>query len=174
VTIKSGGFSEVFHSNTMTTIETRIHIGQPPAIVAKAFLEPHNAVQWTSNLERVEMVLGRPGEVGATAHLHYAYKGRTNVMAQVVEIAEPDRRYVTQIKDESVVVRVETTLESTPGGTLLSVHWSARSTSWWPRLLLRMIRGAIADRAQMDLQIFKRLVENHGALFPPAGSSDNT
>jgi hypothetical protein len=39
----------------MAIIETRIHISQPPAIVARAFLEPRNAVHWTSNLERFDI-----------------------------------------------------------------------------------------------------------------------
>jgi hypothetical protein len=153
----------------MAIIETRIHIGKPPAIVAEALLEPRNAVHWTSNLERFEMASGRPGEEGATAHLHYrSHKGRVSVMEQVVESAEPDRRYVNQLKGDGVTVRVETVLDRTPEGTMVTVHWSARGDSLWTRMLLWMLGGAIAERAAIDLQAFKRLVEAHGALFPPA------
>lgn len=95
-------------------------------------------------------------------------------MEQVVEIAETDRRYVTQIKGDGLIVRVGTMLDCIPEGTLLTMHWSARSTSLWTRLLLRMLRGAIAERAEIDLQTFKRLVESHGALFPSADRSGKT
>ncbi len=163
-----------FYKNTMAKIQTRIHIGQPPVIVAKALLEPRNAVHWTSNLDRFDMVSGRPGEVGATARLHYVIKGRANVMEQVVELAEPDRRYVTQTKGDDVIVRVETMLDGEPEGTLLTMHWSARGISFKARLLLWVLRSAIAERAGIDLYNFKRLVEAHGALFPPADMCGKT
>jgi hypothetical protein len=95
-------------------------------------------------------------------------------MKQIVESAEPDCRYVTQIKGDGLIVRAETRLDCTQEGTLLTVHWSACGASLWTRLLLRMLRGAIAERAEIDLQTFKRLVEAHGSLFPSADRSGKT
>lgn len=144
----------------MKPIETMIHIiGRKPAVVAEALLAPDNAVKWQSNLERCEVVAGRPGEVGSIVHLHFAPKGRRHVMEEALEVAEPGRRYVSRITGEGMVVRVERFLRATPQGTQLTVNWSGSSPSFWMRLLLRMMRGAIAERAAIDLHAFKCLVE---------------
>ena len=80
-------------------------------------------------------------------------------MEEVLEFAEPGRRYVSRITGDGIVVTVETLLQATPGGTQLTIRWSGSSPSLWTRLLLRVMRGAIAQRADIDLQTFKSLVE---------------
>jgi hypothetical protein len=151
----------------MKPIETVTHIiGRQPAVVAEALLAPDNAVKWQSNLERCELVAGRPGNVGSIVHLHFAPKGRRHVMEEVLEFAEPGCRYVSRITGDGMIVTVETILKATPQGTQLTVRWSGSSSSFWTRLLLRMVRGAIAQRAEIDMQTFKRLVEMQGARLP--------
>ena len=145
----------------MKPIKSSTHInGRPPAAVAAALLAPDNAVKWQSNLERCELAAGRPGEVGAKLHLHFAPKGRPcHMMEEVVEYAEPNRRYVSRITGDGIVVKVETLLTGTPQGTQITVLWSGECPSFWLRLLLRIARSSIAERAEIDLQKFKRLVE---------------
>ena len=144
----------------MKQIETRTHIiGRQPAAVAAALLAPDNAVKWQSNLERCEIIAGRPGEVGAKIHLHFASPGGRHMMEEVLECAETGRRYVSRITGDGMIVSVETLLRATPQGTQLTVLWSASSPSLWHRLLLRIARTAIAERAVIDMQKFKQLVE---------------
>ena len=145
----------------MKPIETSTHIiGRQPTDVAEALLTPEIAVKWQSNLERCEVVAGRPGDVGAKMHLHFAPpKGRQHVMEEVLEFAEPGRRYVSRITGDGMVVQVETLLQATPNGTQLTVRWSGSSPSLWTRLLLRIMRSAIAQRADIDLQTLKCLIE---------------
>jgi hypothetical protein len=144
-------------------IETSIRInGRPPAAVAEALLAPDKAVKWQSNLEKCEVISGSPGEVGATTHLHFTPPGKRHVLTEVLEYAEPGRRYVSRMTGDGMVVKVETLLQAEPHGTKLTMHWSASSPSLWTRLLLRIARSAIAQRAEIDLQAFKCLIENHG------------
>ena len=151
----------------MKPIEISTHIvGRHPTVVAEALLAPENAAKWQSNLERCEVVAGRPGAVGTKTHLHFAPKGRRYVMEEVLEFAEPGHRYVSQITGDGMVVQVETTLEATPQGTQLKIRWSGSSPSLWVRLLLRIVRSAIAERAEIDIQAFKRLVESQRSIFP--------
>lgn len=152
----------------MKPIKTSTYIiGRQPAAVATALLAPDNAVKWQSNLERCEVVAGRPGEVGAKIHLHFAPQGRKcHVMEEVLEHAEPGRRYVSRITGDGMIVKVETLLQATPQGTQLTVLWSGSSPSFWLRLVLRIVRGAIAERAEIDMQKFKRLVEAQDSAPP--------
>jgi hypothetical protein len=148
----------------MKPIETTINIsGRQPMVVAEALFTPDKAVKWQSNLERCEVIAGRPGEVGAKTHLHFAPpKGRHHVMEEVLESVVPGRRYVSRITGDGMVVQVETLLQATPDGTQLTVRWSGSSSSLWTRLLLRVVRSAIAQRAEIDLQAFKCLIETQG------------
>ncbi len=151
----------------MTTIETTLNIiGQPPAVVAAALFDPDNAVQWQSNLEKFEVVWGKAGEAGAKVHLHYSQKGKSHVMEEIWEAVEPGRRYLSRITGEGVTVELERILKTTPQGTQMLVRWSGLGASWWLRLVLRLLRKAIAQRAEFDLLNFKYLVEVHGAKFP--------
>jgi len=150
----------------MTSFKTTIRINQPAEVIDQAFMDPANALHWTSDLERFEVVKGKPGEAGAIARLHYSQKGRTHVMEDVLESCEPGRRYVSRVSGGGMIARVETVLSPSAGGTDVTMIWSGTSESFVARLLLPFLRGMIKRRARADLEKFKSLVEAHGASFP--------
>ena len=127
---------------------------------------PENAVQWTSDLERFEVVSGGPGEVGAKAHLHYVQNGRPYVMEDVLEEVTPGQYYRSQVSGGGMMARVETWLRPAEGGTDLTIRWAGSGRTLVTRLLLPLLRGTIARRTRTDLESFKTLVETHGARFP--------
>jgi len=151
-----------------------IIIDQPADIVAQALIEPANAVQWTSDLEKFEVVERKPGETGSIAHLHYRQRGRSYIMQEVLEYAEPGRRYVSRVSGNGIAARVETTIEPINGKTRVTTFWSGTSSSIIFRLLSPLLRGMIIRRARLDLETFKTLVETHGAHFPEKGSATET
>ena len=150
----------------MTSLKLTININQPAEVVDQAFMDPANAVHWTADLERFEVVKGKPGGIGAVAHLHYSRKGRPYVMEDVLESCEPGRRYVSRVSGEGMIIHVETVLSPSANGTEVTMLWSGTSESFVARLLLPFLRGMIKRRARADLEKFKSLVEVHGARFP--------
>lgn len=150
----------------MTKFRINITINQPPDIVDKAFMEPSNAVQWTSGLVKFEVVKGKPGEIGAIAHLYYLEKGRSHIMEDVLEYCEPGKSYVSRVSGGGMNARVETILNPIDHGTDVTMCWSGTSNSFYVRLLLPFLRGMIMRRAKADLTTFKSLMEDNGVYFP--------
>ena len=130
----------------MTSLKLTININQPAEVVDQAFMDPANAVHWTADLERFEVVKGKPGGIG--------------------ESCEPGRRYVSRVSGEGMIIHVETVLSPSANGTEVTMLWSGTSESFFARLLLPFLRGMIKRRARADLEKFKSLVEVHGARFP--------
>jgi len=150
----------------MPTIETTVFIARPPEIVADAFLDPANAVCWTTDLERFEIISRTPGEVGSVAHLHYRQHGRPYVLVDVLEEMVPHQYFRSRVEGGGLKAEVETWLRSKNDGTAVTVRWVGSGTAFLTRFLLPFLRGAIRRRTRSDLERFKSLVETHGAHFP--------
>jgi len=151
-----------------------INIDQPADIVDQALMRPANAPLWTSGLDKFEVVKGEPGLTGSIAHLHYRQGGRSYIMEEVLEYAEPGRRYVSRVSGYGVAARVETTIEPSASRSELTVSWSGSGNSIPAKLFFPFLRGMMLRRARADLLTFKKLVETHGAHFPEKPSSTET
>lgn len=149
----------------MLTIETTVYIARPREVIAEALLNPANAVCWTADLERFEILSGSPGEVGSMARLHYRQHGRPFVMQEVLEEYVPARYFRSRATGGGLRATVETWLWERYGGTELRLRWSGSGSNLLMRLLLPFLRGTISRRAESDLVRFKNLVEAHGACF---------
>ena len=146
-----------------TIVRAEIQIDRPPEDVTRVLLDPANAMRWTADLERFEVVAGKPGEVGSLARLHYRQNGRPYVMEDTLLEAEPNRRYLSRVSGDALIATVETTLVPTNGGTRVAIRWTGRGRALPLRLLLPFMRGVIARQTSTDLRKLKDLVEGSTA-----------
>lgn len=151
----------------MPTVEASVAIGQPPEIVAGAFLDPANHVHWTKDLERFEVIWAEPGLVGSVARLHYLETGRQSVIMDTLEAVVPNQYFRSRVEGGGLVTTVETWLRPAEEGTLVRVRWAGRGATFLSRLLLPFFRGRIRRQLAADLATFKSLVEIHGEHFDP-------
>ncbi len=141
-------------------------INQSPDIVWKAFIDPQNMTHWQRYLEKMEVVKGKFGEVGAIAHLHYLEKGRSYILEDKLLYYEEGKKIRSQVSGQGMDIEVETILESLPKGTKISMTWNGTSKSIFTRSILRLMQGKIAKQAEAELNTFKTLVETYGVKFP--------
>jgi hypothetical protein len=121
---------------------------------------------WMRYLEKMEVVKGEFGEVGAIAHLHYLEKGRSYILEDKMLSYEEGKKIVSQVSGQGMNIEVETTFDSLQASTKISMSWNGTSKSFITRFFLRLMRGKIAKQAQAELDNFKNLVENYGERFP--------
>ena len=156
----------------MPTIETTVAIARKPQTIAEAFLNPDNAVYWTTDLERFEVISREPGEVGSIAHLHYVQNDRRYVLEDVLEEMIPNQYFKSRVTGGGITAQVETWLREQNGSTLVKLRWSGSGTALLTRLLLPFMRGSIAKQTKRELETFRDLVEKFGSDFSKAGSSE--
>lgn len=150
----------------MAKFRTTINIKRSPEIVWKAYIDPHNMLQWTKFLEKVEVIEGKFGEVGAIAHLHYREKGRSYILEDKLLSYEAGKSIVSQVSGQGMTIKVEQIFENCLNGTNISIIWKGTSKSLFVRVILRLMQRKIARNGEAELNIFKKLVETHGVKFP--------
>ena len=106
----------------MPTIEFTVEIAQPPEIIAEAFLDPDNAVYWTKDLERFEIITREPGLVGSVAHLHYIQNDRPYVLEDILKEFIPNQYFRSEVTGGGLKAQVETWLGKKNGSTEVTIR----------------------------------------------------
>ena len=150
----------------MAKFSIYMNIIQSPEITWKAYIDPQNMIQWTRYLQKMEVIEGKFGEVGAIAHLHYLEKGRSYILEDKLLSYEEGRRILSQVSGQGMVIEVETIFNPHQNGTSISIKWKGTSKSLIVRFILKLMQRKIAKQAEVELNTFKSLVEAHGANFP--------
>lgn len=149
----------------MPVVETAVLIKSSPEIIAAALLNPDNAVHWTTDLERFEVISRQPGEVGSVARLHYRQGDQRYLMEDVLEAMIPGRYFKSRVTGQGMTAQVETWLEKVEGGTEMRLRWAGTSSNLLMKLMMSLKRGAILRQTQSELEMFRNLVEQRGAVF---------
>lgn len=143
----------------MPTVELSVRIDAPPEAVTAVLLDADRAPEWTTGLERFDVVEGEPGQVGSIGHAHYVESGRRYTLVDVLEEATPDGHYRSRLTGGGIEATVETTL--VPIGetaTRLTLRWDGRGTTLLTRLVLPFMKRRIRRRAEIDLAKLARIV----------------
>jgi hypothetical protein len=149
----------------MTTFKINIIINQPVDVVNMALMNPNNFPFWQTDLEKFEVVNGKPGEIGSIGHLHYSQKGRSYIMEDKLIYCEPGKKYVSQVTGEALIAKVETILLESENKTEIILTWSGKGKIFFLKLLLPFLRGKMMKQSKKELEIFKELVETKGSNF---------
>ncbi len=149
----------------MTTFEVSTEINQSVDIVVEALLNPDNFIYWTSNLERFEVIKGKPGEVGSIGHLHYLQNGHSYLMEDKLIFSDPGKKYISTVTGDALTATVETMLHSNGDETKMKIRWSGKGKRLILKLLLPLIRFRMIKQSKNELNTFKKLVESRGSDF---------
>ncbi len=145
----------------MKPVTVSIRIGATPEEVSEILLDADRAPEWTSGLERLELVAGEPGAPGAMGIAHYREGRRRYDFEDELVGVDPNRYYVSRITGGGVTATVETTLVPIGEcGTRMTLRWAGEGTTPLSRLLLPLARRRIARRAYGDLSALRRLAEH--------------
>jgi hypothetical protein len=149
----------------MVTFEVSTTINQPVDIVVTALMNPDNFTYWTTDLEKFEVIKGKPGEIGSIGHLHYMQKGKSYVMEDKLIYSDPGKKYVSQVTGDALTATVETTLHTMDNKTQMNIKWSGKGNILILKLLLPFLRHNMIKQSRKELEIFKGLVEAKGIDF---------
>ena len=149
----------------MPDFKISINIKQPSDIVWKAFIDPENMLHYTKYLERVEVIQGKFGEIGAIAHLHYLEKGHSYVLEDKLVDYEEGKKIGSQVSGQGMIIDVENHFESVLEGSKITMRWNGTSKSFLTRIILKLMQKKIVKHAREELLAFKRLTEEYGSKF---------
>jgi hypothetical protein len=149
----------------LVSFKISTNITRPVDIVWRAFINPDNMLHWTKYLEKVEVVEGKFGEIGALSRLHYIEKGKPYILEDRLLEYEECRRILSEVSGNGMKILLEATLDPLDGTTMVSMHWKGTSNSIFIRIMLWFMRKKIAKQALNELLHFKSLVEVHGEVF---------
>jgi len=149
----------------MVEFTISVTIDQLRETVVKAFLNPHNMIFWTKDLEKIEIIEKEPGKVGAVAHLHYLQNGKQYMMKDELIYCEPGFKYVSKVSADDLTARVETSFIEQGQNTEIKMKWSGRGKNTYMNLSLYILKMKIAKQAKRELNTFKNLVEKRGSKF---------
>ena len=141
-------------------------IDKPLEIVWKAFINPENMLHWTKYLEKVEVVKGELGEIGALSRLHYLEKGKSYILEDKMISYEEGKKIGSQVSGQRMLINLETFFESLNGETKISMNWDGTSDFFIMKLIFKLLRRKMINQAQSELDHFKSLVEKYGDRFP--------
>jgi hypothetical protein len=154
----------------MPVIETSILIYQTPQVIEAAFLNPDNAVYWTTDLERFEVISRTPNLVGSVAHLHYKQGERRYILEDVMEDYVPGKYFKSRVTGGGLTAQVETWLQDQNGSTLVRMRWAGKGTTILIRLFLPLMRASIKKGMTAELEKFRGLLEKYGENFTKSNS----
>ena len=147
----------------MVHVEATVEIGATPEAVTAVLLDADLAPQWTSDLERLEVVEGVPGEPGCLGRAHYRQGRRRSVLEDRLVEAVPNRRYRSHIVGDGMEIDVRTELIPIDRGTRLRLIWDGKASGRLGRIALRAMRARIRRRAIADLRSLQRVVESRSS-----------
>lgn len=144
----------------MITVRSTVACRAPVGDVEAVILDPDLAPLWTDGLERLELVEGEPGVPGSVGRAHYRGSfGRTTVMTDTLEAAEPGRYYRSRITGGPVTATVETSLAPTPDGCTIAIVWTGTGATLVANATMRVLRRGVEHRARADLERLAALAE---------------
>lgn len=144
----------------MVEVRASIDIAAPVDAVVGVLVDPARAPMWTDGLEQLEVVRGVPGEEGCVGRASYRSSfGRTVVMTDTLDVAQPGRFYRSTVRGGGITAVVETHLRSTDAGTHIDLVWSGTGSHLAANLTMRLLRRGITRRAEADLAKLAALAE---------------
>ena len=144
----------------MITVSSTVACRAPIEAVEAIILDPDLAPEWTDGLMAFEVVEGRAGVPGCVGRAHYRGSfGRTSVMTDTLEAADPGRYYRSRITGGPITATVETFLEPTADGCTISIRWTGVGSTLVANATMRVLRRGIERRARSDLERLAALVE---------------
>lgn len=149
----------------MAKFRIDIKINKPVKVIYQAFVEPGNILKWSTDLEKFELVNGEFDEIGAVVHLHYKQNNRTYILEDKLEYLDPGKKIISQVSGESLIVIVETIFNSIDEeSTEMIMVWNGKGKKAL-KFLLPFLKNKIKNRALLELNMFKKLVEEYGVKF---------
>ena len=113
-----------------------------------------SVAEWDPSVERIELVAGEPGTVGARYQLDVTFAGQSITLPYRTVEAEPPDRVVFEAQTDSVEIRDEARIAARGAGSC-AVTWDADlRLRGWRRVFdlpLRLVFRRVGSRAQRGL-----------------------
>jgi uncharacterized protein YndB with AHSA1/START domain len=135
-----------------------VSLGRPPNEVFPWLLEDDKVPQWTTRLQRYEVVGGGPIEAGSRIRQVLTVRGEALDVELEVTAYDPPRSAESRFSLQGIDVVTAYSLAADGGGTELTQTLDGHATSFKSRLLLPVVQPHLEGKIRDDLERLRELL----------------
>lgn len=141
------------------TSETKLTINAPVEKVWQVLMDPANLKHWLTGFVSIEHLSGTPDEPGSTSKIIFQENGRKVEAIETVTAIKPLQQYSISFENKSFTVLTDIRLAAKGNRTEFTQVEQVVFKSFFMKLLMPFIKGAMEKRRDKDLARLKAYIE---------------
>ena len=147
----------------MKPIEIELQLDCPVEHAWASFTNVELMSQWVQGFDSLRLLEGEGETVGSIYELTFREGKRKIVMIETVTAFDPNELFAFEAETKGMKNSAETYFVADGEGTIIRSRNCFFASSFFFRMMMPLMRGAIAKRIAADFDRFKALVESTAA-----------
>jgi len=137
----------------------KVTIDKPVNVVWSVFTDPARMKEWLHGLVKVEVLAGKPLEVGSKFRLEFDSDGHQVIVDETVVAVEPAKRYAFDVATDVFEGLTDISFFEVNGKTEVEAKSKVVGANVFMRAILRMAKPKMIEESQKSYDALRRVCE---------------